>query len=266
MEMETAAGAAEALMEVRRTGKQIDALPSDCMPQAVADAYAIQRAYVPLVEQFTNGRPIGYKAGATADAPQKMLGLEEPFRGVLLSSSVHENGASIPSGTCFTPIAECEFAFRMGDGLPPSAGPYDLDAVRAAVAGVILSIEIVDLRIAGGLGGAGGLQVIADNGGGGLWIQGAEIDDLDSIDFDDWPVNLVINGEVVHEGNASAVLGNPLNSLAWLANELCQNGLGLKEGDIVTAGSCTPPTPVNEGDNVVADFGSLGQVSVSFET
>lgn len=265
MDMETAASAAEALMQVRRTGVQIDALPDDCMPRTLADAYAIQRAYVPLVEQFTNGRQIGYKAGATGPAPQQALGLEEPFRGVLLSSSVHESGASIPPGTCFLRIAECEFAFRMGDGLPPSAGPYDLDAVRGAVASVILSIEIVDLRLSGGLG-AGGFQVIADNGGGGLWIQGTEISDLDAIDFDDWPVNLVVNGEVVHEGNSAAVLGNPLHSLAWLANELCQNGLGLKAGDIVTAGSCTPPTPVNEGDEVVADFGSLGRVSVSFDT
>jgi 2-keto-4-pentenoate hydratase len=264
MDSETAASAAEALMDVRRSGRQIEALPADCMPQTLEDAYAIQRAYVPQVAQFTDGRRVGYKAGATAEAPQKMLGLEEPFHGVLLSSTVHKNGAVIPSGTCFMRVAECEFAFRLADNLPSSAGPYDLDAVRAAVGSVILSIEIVDLRLSGGLQ-AGGLQVIADNGGAGLWIEGREIEDFDSIDLDDWPVNLVVNAEVLHEGNAAAVMGNPLNSLAWLANKLCQTGLGLKTGDIVTAGSCTPLTPVAEGDEVVADFGSLGQVSVRFD-
>jgi 2-keto-4-pentenoate hydratase len=265
MDLEAAAGAAEALMDVRRSGVQIEALPEDCRPQTLADAYAIQRAYVPLVERFTNGRPVGYKAGATALATQQLLGLEEPFRGVLLSSSVHQSGASIAAGSCFVRIAECEFAFRMGEGLPPSAGPYDLEGVRGAVQSVILSIEIVDLRLAGGLA-AGGLPLIADNGGGGLWIQGAEIGDFERIDLDDWPVNLLVNGALVHEGNAAAVLGNPLNSLAWLANELCRTGLGLKAGDIVTAGSCTPPTPVDEGDEVVADFGELGRVAVKFES
>lgn len=264
MDTEAAAGAAEALMQARRSGVQIEALPDDCMPHTLADAYAIQRAHVTLLEQFTNGRSIGYKAGATAAAVQQTLGLEEPFRGVLLSSSVHQSGASIPAGSCFLRLAECEFAFRMGDGLPSSAGPYDLDAVRAAVGSVILSIEIADLRLSGGLA-SGGLQVIADNAAAGLWIQGTEISDIGGIDFDDWPVNLVVNGALVHQGNASAVLGNPLNSLAWLANELCQTGLGLKEGDIVTAGSCTPPTPVDEGDEVSADFGTLGQVTVRFE-
>jgi 2-keto-4-pentenoate hydratase len=265
MELETAASAAEALMDVRRSGRQIEALPEDCRPQNLEDAYAIQRAYVPLVARYTDGRQIGYKVGATAEAPQKVLALEEPFLGVLLSSTVHQSGAVIPAGTCFMRIAECEFAFRMGDDLPSSAGPYDLDAVRAAVGSVILSIEIVDVRLTRGLQ-AGGFQVIADNGGAGLWIQGSEIDDIESIDFEDWPVNLVVNGGVVHEGNAAAVLGNPLHSLTWLANTLCQRGLGLMSGDIVTAGSCTPPTPVEEGDEVVADFGSLGEVKVRFES
>ena len=67
-------------------------------------------------------------------------------------------------------------------------------------------VEIVDVRLTGGLQ-AGGFQVIADNGGAGLWIQGSEIDDIDSIDFEDWPVNLVVNGKLFARGELIEVDG-----------------------------------------------------------
>ena len=41
---------------------------------------------------------------------------------------------------------------------------------------------------------------------------------------------------------AAEVLGNPLNSLAWLANNLAERGLGLRAGDLVMSGSiCDAP-------------------------
>jgi 2-keto-4-pentenoate hydratase len=61
------------------------------------------------------------------------------------------------------------------------------------------------------------------------------------------------------------VLGDPRVALAWLANELSQLGVTLKAGQIVTTGTCRPPLPIQSGDLMEADFGSLGNVSVGFK-
>jgi 2-keto-4-pentenoate hydratase len=258
------AAAAEMLAAARRGGQPIDGLPEESCPQTLAEAYLIQDALIPLIEELSGGQRVGYKAGATVEAVQKNLGLEAPFRGVLVAPFLHASGVSIPAEACHMRVLECEFAFRMAEALPPAAAPYDPDGVRAAVGSFLTSIEVVDFRYAGGFA-AGGLQVIADNSGAGHWIAGAEFDDLDIVDFEDFPVDLLVNGETVQQGNSANVLGNPLHSLTWLANDLCLNGGGLRAGDIVTAGSCTTPHAVDAGDRAVADFGFLGRVSVNFE-
>ena len=265
MEQSTAADAAEVLAQARRSATTIDALPSHLQPQSLDDAYQIQNALIPLIEELSAGQRVGYKGGATAEAPQKLLGLDHPFLGVLVSSYVLKSGDTIPSDACKAKLLEVEFAFRMAEDLPPAAAPYDLGGVLAAVGSFMTSIEVVDTRYTAGMA-AGGLQVIADNSAAGFWVAGTEYNDLNAVDFEDFAVTLLINGELAAEGNSSNVLGNPLNSLTWLANTLCQQGSGLKAGDIVTAGSCIAPTPAQAGDEAIADFGSLGQVMVRFGT
>ena len=264
MEQSAAAAAAELLAQARRDHSTIEGLPEHLKPQNLDDAYQIQDALIPLIEALSNGRRVGYKGGATNEKAQQGFGLDQPFRGVLVSSYVLDSGATIAAADCKFRLLEAEFAFRMAEDLAPAAAPYDPAGVAAAVGGVMLSIEVVDLRYTSGIG-TGGLQVIADNSAAGYWVQGAEIVDPGAVDFDDWPVSLIINGEVAAEGNAANVLGNPYNALTWLANTLCTAGSGLKAGDIVTAGSCIAPTPAPPGAvEAIADFGSLGQVTVNF--
>ncbi len=263
MEQSAVAQAAEILAQARLGGQTIDGLPENLQPQNLEDAYQIQGALIPLIERLSNGSRAGYKGGATNKAALQNFGLNEPFVGVLISSYMLKSSDTIPDSDCKFKLLEPEFAFRMGEDLPSAAAPYDLGGVCAAVASVMTSIEVVDLRFTGGMA-AGGLQVIADNSAAGYWLAGTEYTELDAIDFEDWPVSLHVNGTLVAEGNSANVLGNPLNSLMFLANNLCMRGGGLKAGDIVTAGSCTAPTPAQAGDECVADFGSLGKVSVRF--
>ena len=262
MEQSAAAEAAEILAQARRSSQTIEGLPSHLQPQNLEDAYQIQGALIPLIEELSNGKQVGYKGGATNEGAMSLFGLDEPFVGVLVSSYMLKSGDTIADADCKFKLLEPEFAFRMAEDLPPAAAPYDPDGVRAAIASVMTSIEVVDLRFTGGMA-AGGMQVIADNSAAGYWLAGTEYTDLDAIDFEDWPVTLHINGELVAEGNSANVLGSPLNSLTFLANNLCMRGGGLKAGDIITAGSCTAPTPAQAGDECVADFGSLGKVSVN---
>ena len=264
MEPSAVTAAAKLLAQARRDKTTIEGLPDHLKPQNLVDAYRIQDALIPLIEELSNGKAAGYKAGATTEAAQQNFGLDTPFRGILVSSYMLEDGATIAAADCKFRLLEAEFAFYLAEDLPAAAAPYDPGGIQTAVGGVMTSIEVVDLRYDAGMG-AGGLQIIADNSAAGYWIKGTDIADVDAVNFEDWPVTLHINGALAAEGNASNVLGNPFNSLTWLANALCQQGGGLKAGDIVTAGSCIAPTPAPQGEvKAVADFGSLGKVTVNF--
>ena len=72
------------------------------------------------------------------------------------------------------------------------------------------------------------------------------------------------SGTVVATNTAYEGMGNPLNSLAWIANHLGSRGLGLRAGDIVMTGSVSKILTARAGDTVRATFTRLGSVSVRF--
>ena len=74
-----------------------------------------------------------------------------------------------------------------------------------------------------------------------------------------------VNGAEVGSGTGDAVLGNPLNSLVWLAGKLGQFGRGLKAGEIVMTGSFTRQFPLAAGDKVVTLFEGVGTVRVGVD-
>jgi 2-keto-4-pentenoate hydratase len=69
---------------------------------------------------------------------------------------------------------------------------------------------------------------------------------------------------VVATATAWEVMGNPLNSLAWIANHLGARGLGLRAGDVVMTGSVSKILQAKAGDTVRATYTRLGSASVRF--
>jgi len=137
------------------------------------------------------------------------------------------------------------------------------DVIRA-VDFVLPAIEVVDLRVAM----APGMDVrdtIADMAAVGAVVLGGRPMKLTDLDLRSVDGALLINGEELESGSASAVLGNPLNALVWLANKLGSFGVTFEPGDIVLSGSFIKIQPVKAGDSVTASFGSgLGDVTVEF--
>jgi 2-keto-4-pentenoate hydratase len=67
------------------------------------------------------------------------------------------------------------------------------------------------------------------------------------------------------EGRGANVLGDPRVALTWLANELSSLGITLRQGQIVTTGTCMQPLELQAGDTVVADYGLLGRMQARFQ-
>ena len=60
-------------------------------------------------------------------------------------------------------------------------------------------------------------------------------------------------------------MGNPINSLTWLINNLATAGKTLPKNYYISTGTCTKAIPISEGDKVTANFGKLGVVSFDFK-
>ncbi|HET8943284.1 MAG TPA: 4-oxalocrotonate decarboxylase, partial [Dehalococcoidia bacterium] len=95
----------------------------------------------------------------------------------------------------------------------------------------------------------------------GVVILGGNPRRLDQIDVRRIGASLSKNGEVEESGIAQAVMANPINSVAWLANKLHEFGVTMSAGHVILSGSFIAAIPFGPGDTLTALFDQLGEVS-----
>jgi 2-keto-4-pentenoate hydratase len=251
--------ASDLLFRHWRGGTVLDALPGALKPTARAEGHAVQARL-----EARSARPLfGWKIAATSVAGQAHINVDGPLAGRLLAEMVSEDGAALPFGANRMRVAEAEFAFRMGRGLPPRAAPYGVEEVMAAVASLHPAIEVPDSRFAD-FTRAGAPQLIADNACAHRFVLGpATGAEWRGMDLAAHPVRGSVAG-AVSEGRGANALGDPRLALAWLANELSSLGVTLAAGQVVTTGTCVVPMPIASGVEVVADLGILGTTRMRF--
>ena len=250
---------AELLWNARKNGTVVS--PAEIAEPANNDeAYEIQAKIAAL-----SGYPVvGFKVGSTSEEAQRILGTSEPGSGPVLAPYNFASPANIALVADQMPAVEGEFGFRMGKDLPPQDGPYDVEDVAAAIDAVAGAIEVVGTRLAGGLAGKGRFLVTADGGANIALVTGAWSSAISPFDLKNHAVSISVNGQQKGAGTGALALGDPLNVMVWLANQQSRFGRGLKAGDIVSTGTCTGLDGVKSGDHVIADYGSLGTVDITF--
>lgn len=253
------AGVAEKLWTARTSGGVI-AMDGADSPGSDSDAYAVQAKIV----EISGARQIGWKLGATTEQSLKLLGFKEPFFGPLLDRYFHPNGADVPLVPDHNPGIESEFVVGLGADLPPRAESYTREEVEEAIAWIAPGFEIVGCRIRDGFK-QGGNPLIADGGVNMTFVQGEPVKDWRRFDLTGHPVSLTINGEQVASGHSGLlVYGDTVAAVLWLANHPEIAARGLKQGEIITTGTCTGLIPISPGDKAVADFGEIGEVRARF--
>ncbi|MCK6454323.1 MAG: fumarylacetoacetate hydrolase family protein [Alphaproteobacteria bacterium] len=253
-----AARAASLLLTARRERRRMAALPEAFRPSAPEQGYRVQDAMAAIT-----GADAGYKIGCTSARAREIIRTDEPFAGRLSRGAIHRSPAALPASGFMLRGIECEFAFRLGRDLPPRAAAYGATDVAPAVAAVVPAIEIVE-SVFEDWTRVGVASVIADNGGHGALVLGRETADWRGLDLERHAVTLSIDGKAVTAGTGAEALGGPLKALAWLATDRARRGDLLRAGQVVTTGTCAGFHVVAPGQEVRADFGVLGQVTLSF--
>lgn len=249
---------AQALYDARANGKPIAPFTDTDPSLDMDDGYAIQRELLAMI--LADGDTvIGHKVGVTSKPMQRMLGVDSPDHGPVLSSTVYRNGDTIPLDRFIAPKIEAEIVFVLGSAL---RGPgVSLDEARAAISGVVAGLEIVDSRIEDWrIKLADTVADLASNGAMALAEQVVPFTEIP----DPRLVGMVLtrNGELVDTGAGAAALGDPVAVVAWLANVLGRNGIALQPGHLIMTGALHAAVPMNPGDEFVAEFDRLGSVLV----
>ena len=255
--------AAAALLDMRANRRVVPDLARPLRPQTLADAYAIQHRVVAALVAQAGGRCIGYKAACTNEVAQTALQIDRPVFGRLMSQTTSPSGSTLVADQFTHRVVEAEFAFRVGADVEAVEGGHTQATIAEHIDALIPGIEIVDYRFESWAVGA--LRIAADNAIHGWWVRGDPVTDWRDHDLAASAVSVTRGGTLVTTGSGAAVLGHPLNVMAWLADELPRFDLRLHRGDVVTTGVATDVFEAGAGDSCVADFGPFGRVSVAFD-
>ncbi|MDG1942925.1 MAG: fumarylacetoacetate hydrolase family protein [Halioglobus sp.] len=227
----------------------------------IEDAYHISLRMVSQRLERDGESIVGKKIGVTSKPVQEMLGVFQPDFGFLTNTMEYSDGADIPiGGNMIQPRAEGEIAFRLkSDLVGPRVTEQD---VLDATATIMPCFEIVDSRIQDW-----NIKIqdtVADNASCGVYVLGTTEVDPRDLDLPNLKMTIYKNGQFNSEGLGSAVQGNPLTAVAWLANTLGKFGIPFKAGEVILSGSLVPLIPVVSGDEMSLEIAGVGGCSCRF--
>jgi len=256
--------AAQDLFHAEKTQQQIGLLTIANPNMHIADAYAVQKKLVSL--KVADGRFItGWKIGLTSKAMQYALNIDIPDSGILFDDMHFEDGSTVPKGRFIQPRIEAEIAFVMKEGLNGAATRAQ---VLAATDYVCPSLEILDTRILRSDPKTGQTRkifdTISDNAANAGIVVGTQRHKPNAIDLRWVGAICSRNGEVEETGLGAGVLDDPVMGIVWLSERLEVYGQAIRAGDTVLSGSFIRPVEARSGDRFHVDFGSFGDISISF--
>ena len=250
----------EQLLEAERSKQPIAPLTVTMNKISVKEAYSIQLEQIR--QKLAAGAVVkGLKIGLTSKAMQEMLNVHTPDYGFVLDTMMYAEETGVSVERFIQPRVEFEIAFIFKKQL---IGPnITVKDVIDAIDYVVPAVEIIDSRIRNWE--IKFEDTVADNGSSAGAILGkkrtklSEIGDITAIEM-----FVYRNGEFLDQATSAAVLGNPLQAIVWLANEVSSYGVKIEPGMFVLSGALSKAVPFNAGDSFEADFGILGKVSVTF--
>ena len=238
--------------------RQLYALDERLMPVDLDEAYLVQREFQRHIAE-EQGAIAGYKLAYTTAALQEANGVSDPVLGIMLEDNIHRSPCTLTASDYVQLALECEVSVRLGADLPQSGAPYDRGRVSEAVESLATAFEIVDIRRTPGqdpkVQFITGVAANIFNAG---VVMGDPVPNWRDLDLQAAYGSMTINGEIVGGGHGSDVMGHPLEPLAWLANKLAEQGLGLSAGMVIITGSIVSPKPVKPGDTASIMIEGLG--------
>jgi 2-keto-4-pentenoate hydratase len=224
---------------------------------AMADALCAQERLAAVLAQPLGDR-VGWKVGLTNPVIQRRFGVDHPVAGQIFHATIREQaGVTFPAGGAPTlpaafgilPVLESDLMVRIRDAGVNTAG-NDPVALLRHIDQVIPFIELSDLVHPPDAPWTGPL-IVAINVGARLGVLGepipAEATPAFAARLAAMTVTVSDGTRELGRGPGRALLGHPLNALAWLVQELNSRGRALRAGEYVSLGGFSPPVRPEAG-------------------
>lgn len=240
--------------------------PSD---MTMADAVCGRDKFTNLLSQ-NYGKVVGYKAGLTNPVVQRRFNYSNPVRGTLFEKMLLQDGAEVPARFGAQPVFEADIVMEVKDaGINKAKTP--LEALQH-ISRIFPFLELPDLVVddPAKITGPGLVYV---NVAARLGVLGKPIVVEPTPDLVDALANMTVkvvdqDGKELDTGKGTALLGQPLNAVLWLVEDLNGSGIALKEGDLLSLGSFSrllPPKPGTGAKVIYEGLSGNPTVSVRFK-
>jgi len=220
----------------------------------------MRRQFALFDERKQSGaRRIGWKVGFGAPAAKEKLKIGAPLVGFLLDRAILPDGASVSLASWTKPAAEPEIAVEIGRDVP--AGVSEQDAAQS-IAAIGPAIELADID--------GPIDDVEQILAGDIFQRHVLFGPRRAVAL---PGGLTaLTGEVIRSGQSVPVpadleanTGRLLDTVRQVAATLAAFGEVLRAGDVVIAGSVTPPLFLGADDRTLSwELAPIGKVSVAF--
>ena len=210
----------------------------------------------------------GYKAGFTSQASRSAHNLSSPRWGYMYERNLIDIQAVIPANFGAFPGFDSNLIVEVKDaGLADALTP--LQALEH-IESIVPFIELSDSMLAPPLSAATQVATNLSFRGG---VKGPEIPVQVSQAFADALAGFTVrmldenqDGKLLAQAKGETLMGHPLNVAIWLAQALKQQGISLKQGDLVSLGSLIEPQAPRPGMKLRLHYlGLPGDPEVSVE-
>ena len=205
--------------------------------------------------------PIGFKVGATNKKIMKLLKAKEPFYSYIFKERTFDSKKKLK----LTPIVlgiELEVAYKISKEIF-NVKIDRKNQLKKYIKGIAPAIELVGyrqkLKKINFVG-----QAIVDFGLNISFVKSKIYKIKNILNFQSKTKIINLSNKKVYQGHTKNVLGNPINSLFWLINEIQNKNIFLNDDFWVTTGSTTPIVPVKKKEKFIGEIPLIGKVQVNF--
>jgi 2-keto-4-pentenoate hydratase len=232
---------------------------------SMTDALHLQAQLVAKLSEKL-GKPVGYKVGLVTKEAQQRYGVTSPVRGVLLAQMMLTNNAQVAGDYGVRPILEADLVAVVGNrGINSAVSPVE---VLRNLKEIVAFIELPDNLLATNQRVTGPL-LTAVNVGARYGVLGERVPVQATPAFVEVLGKMEVTlsdgtGKELARERGEMILGNPIQAVLWLIEDLRKAGRRLEPGDILSLGAVKAITP-NPGQTYTVRYNGLpgGPISVS---
>jgi 2-keto-4-pentenoate hydratase len=203
-------------------------------------------------------RPLGWKLAFGGPAAMERLKIDAPLVGFLMADAVVASGASVSLAGWKKPAAEPELTVYLGRDVGPDS---DRQAIQAAIEGLGAAIELADVDHPS----EDVERTLARNIYQRHVIFGERETSRAGGNLTGLRARVERNGlETANTTELEALTGELITIVGHVANLLARFGETLRGGELIIAGSITPPLWVEAGERLSFRLEPLQAISVSF--